>query len=675
VVLEVASRSSIFSLRDRTIVQFQILKLILWSKAGHAPRVVEFEPGMVNVISGASKTGKSAVIPIIDYCLASGKCSIPVGTIRNACSWFGVVVETMEGQILFARREPGEARQTGDMFVIESQIVEIPTEIREKNATADDVKRTLDRLAGLSNLGLDPTSDSGYASRVSFRDLVAFNFQPQYIVANPMVLFFNADTTEHREKLKAIFPYVLGALTSEMLAARWEIERLLRDVRRKESALASTKAGVRAWQNETQAWIRQAIEFGLLPADTSIPADWPGIVDLLRRVTQANTRTSFVSVESIEPTLAQLQALRVRESEHAAAVAESRQRLNEMQRLLSSSLTYGSAIRIQRDRLNIAGWLRSKVADTSNPITVLGDAGLERLETLANALSGIEIQLRAQPGLSDAFDKERLRLRSELEESTNRLTGVRQEIALLEQRSELVRAATFRQDRIERFIGRLEQALISLDRSEEGSDISEELGGLYSRLTELRRIYSEGQVNSKKANALRLIENMATTIIPLLDAEWPNAPIEILPDDLTIRVIHTDRSDYLWEIGSGANWLAYHVAVTLALQRFFLEQPQHPVPGVLIYDQPSQVYFPRGFEGETVARPGRTRDEDIAAVRRVFEALGKELVMAGGRLQAIVLDHAGSDVWGEIEGVTLVEEWRGDTMLVPKSWIDGSVSN
>jgi hypothetical protein len=58
----------------------------------------------------------------------------------------------------------------------------------------------------------------------------------------------------------------------------------------------------------------------------------------------------------------------------------------------------------------------------------------------------------------------------------------------------------------------------------------------------------------------------------------------------------------------------------------------------------------------------------------VFEALGKELVAAGGRLQAIVLDHAGSEVWGEIEGVTLVEEWRGHTMLVPSSWIDGSVT-
>jgi hypothetical protein len=140
-------------------------------------------------------------------------------------------------------------------------------------------------------------------------------------------------------------------------------------------------------------------------------------------------------------------------------------------------------------------------------------------------------------------------------------------------------------------------------------------------------------------------------------------------------VIHTDREDYLWEIGSGANWLAYHVALTLALQRFFLEIPNHPVPGVLVYDQPSQVYFPRGFEDVDVDTPiGRTRDEDIAAVRAVFETLGSEVVRAGGRLQAIVLDHAGADVWGEIEGVTLAEEWRDENKLVPVEWLRGVVT-
>lgn len=311
-------------------MQFQLLKLILWSKAGHEPRVVEFEPGMTNVISGASKTGKSAVIPIIDYCLASSKCSIPVGTIRDACSWFGIVIDTLEGQKLLARREPGEARQTGDMYVLEGELIDIPLQISEKNTTAEAVKRKLDSLAGVSQLGLNPDSESGYQSRVGFRDLIAFTFQPQYIVANPMALFFNADTTEHREKLKAIFPYVLNALTPAMLAARWEIDRLQKELRRKEAALASTKSAVHAWQAEAMAWVRQSIEFGLLPSETTIPAEWVGIVDLLRHAVKANTRSTSPSLKSIDGTLQQLQTLRTREGEAAGELSERRQRLNEI---------------------------------------------------------------------------------------------------------------------------------------------------------------------------------------------------------------------------------------------------------------------------------------------------------------------------------------------------------
>src|SRR5690606_13314570 len=203
---------------------------------------------------------------------------------REACSWFGIVIDTLEGQKLLARREPGEARQTGDMFLLEADEIEVPEETPVKNITADAVKRRLDKLAGLSQLGLNPDAE---VARVSFRDLMAFTFQPQYIVANPMVLYFNADTTEHREKLKAIFPYVLGALTPPMLAARWEIDRINRDLRRKESALNAARTAVRAWQTETQGWLRTAMEYGLLPADTPIPEDWNIIVDLLRKASKS----------------------------------------------------------------------------------------------------------------------------------------------------------------------------------------------------------------------------------------------------------------------------------------------------------------------------------------------------------------------------------------------------
>jgi len=83
------------------LVYLQIRKIVLWPRhAEEPPRVLPFELGAVNVITGASKTGKSAIIPIIDYCLGADKCAIPVKTIRDSCSWFGVVIATEQGERL-----------------------------------------------------------------------------------------------------------------------------------------------------------------------------------------------------------------------------------------------------------------------------------------------------------------------------------------------------------------------------------------------------------------------------------------------------------------------------------------------------------------------------------------------------------------------------------------------
>ena len=106
---------------------FQIKEIILWPKKNvFKPRRLKFTLDAVNIISGASKTGKSAIIPIVDYCLGSDKCTIPVNTIRDSCEWFGVLVQTINGQKLYARREPGEQKTTGDMYVLEGVEIAIP---------------------------------------------------------------------------------------------------------------------------------------------------------------------------------------------------------------------------------------------------------------------------------------------------------------------------------------------------------------------------------------------------------------------------------------------------------------------------------------------------------------------------------------------------------------------
>ena len=87
--------------------------------------------------------------------------------------------------------------------------------------------------------------------------------------------------------------------------------------------------------------------------------------------------------------------------------------------------------------------------------------------------------------------------------------------------------------------------------------------------------------------------------------------------------------------------------------------------------QPSQVYFPRGFDlVETVSPLGRSRDEDIAVVRKSSRRGAGEIVRAEGQLLVIASDHPGANFWGEIDGVTLVAEWRGAENPVPPEWLE-----
>src|SRR5580693_734448 len=138
--------------------------------------------------------------------------------------------------------------------------------------------------------------------------------------------------------------------------------------------------------------------------------------------------------------------------------------------------------------------------------------------------------------------------------------------------SDAAQAAADHFDRTERFLGRLEQALQLYDRADESSALREEIAGLRVQIEQLQRTISEAEIRRKLTNARARVENAANQFVPQLDAEWPDAPVQLIVDDLTIKVIRGTRSDYLWEIGSGANWLAYHVATTLALQKFFLTE-------------------------------------------------------------------------------------------------------
>ncbi|MCP8633415.1 DUF3732 domain-containing protein [Pseudomonas mosselii] len=98
----------------------------------------------------------------------------------------------------------------------------------------------------------------------------------------------------------------------------------------------------------------------------------------------------------------------------------------------------------------------------------------------------------------------------------------------------------------------------------------------------------------------------------------------------------------------------------LALQKLFMSRKavEHPVPHFLIFDQPSQVYFPVKRAAKDDGEH-ELNDEDRIAVRKVFLALAAAVSALEGRLQIIVLDHADEGVWGTFQ--VLYSPRRGET--------------
>ena len=653
---------------------FQIKEVILWPRnSGFPPRRILFETGMVNIITGASRTGKSAVTPIIDYCLGSHSCSIPVNTIRQACSWFGVLVSTGQGQKLFARREPESQQATDDMFVLEGPEVEIPNRIPSKTTTAEQVRRSLDELAGLTKLDFSAgdnavTSRSG---RPSFRDMAAFTFQPQNVVANPDVLFYKADTYDHRQKLRTIFPYVLNAITPEQMAKEHELDGLHRELRRKEKELADAQQVSARWLAEIRTHVSTARELGLLENDVPENIDQTEMLTLLKQIVSRTDNTLKVTAETLNESIAEMTALEKEESKISHELTSLKWRLSEMRRLKESVDQYGQALQVQRDRLKVSDWLNGQHSNGVD-CPVCGhalDKAAEELEALVASLRQVEAASGVTREIPVAFDLEMQRVNSDVKLFSEKLEAVQIRRKSLTARSSEAKQEQYRVKQVERFVGSLESSLSFYERLGQDSELAAEVSRLRERVQILREEVSAANIAARKRRAIETINGFAGKMLPHLDVEDPDAPMALSVDDLTVRIVGTDRTSLLSEIGSGSNWLSYHIATILALHQFFIKLPHSPVPQFVVFDQPSQVYFPKKLAGRQTDEDPRMLDEDVDAIRKAFIVFDKFVSHFSDRFQIIVLDHAPDAVWGTLPATHLVEEWRNGPKLVPMEWL------
>lgn len=654
-------------------MKFEIDKIILWSKKfDKTYREIKFYPNSINIITGASRTGKSAIIPIIDYCLGSDKCTIPVDTIRDACEWFGVLIKLKGEELLLCRREPGEKRTTVDMYIQREKNIIIPDKIT-KNTTVSSVKDILNEIFSMTFLELEEEEKSGFSARPSYRDCMAFLFQPQNIIANADVLFYKADTMEHRKKLINIFPYVLGAITPEILAQKQILERKERELEKMKLDYQIIKDNTNSWKSEVGKWISIAYEYGLIESNYDCKDSFENMIEKLEEISKKDVDSSKIISNNVKEISDELVELRKEEEKKSKELFEIQHRYLEMQDLLNTSKEYESSLETQRERLEISEWLTKKI-DNEKKCPICGNnyvSTIQKLTDLSENISKIDSKKKKIDSIPIVFERELQQVDKERKKVSNELEELRKRIGEKFDYINEVNDTKYTLISMSRFLGKMENAVQTYKRIGKDSQLQEEIEKLEEEIYILRKNVNQNEINRRIESALEEIQAIAEKLIPMFDTERPNDKIQFLIKDLTIKVKNQNgRDDYLWEIGSASNWLAYHISVLLAFQEYYQKRNRVKVPNFLVIDQPSQVYFPRKLTGDNSDEYEIKGDEDKVAVKKIFLAMSNFLKQSNGNVQIIVTEHAEKEVWEGIDNVKLIERWRDGEKLVPLDWLD-----
>lgn len=661
-------------------MKLAILKVILWPKdATLPPRIIEFKPDKINVISGESGTGKSTLTAIIDYCLGSDKCAIPVGLIRNVTGWFGLHLKLANTEMILARRNPGDQQTTSDVFWTEELNVKVPAVVG-KNARVDDVKSRFNQIAQLPSLDFSTEENVGFAGRASFRDMAAFTFQPQHIVANPYTFFYKADTTEHREKLRIIFPLVLGAINAATLAKQRELKDTEREYDRLRRDLAVRQSAANAWAAEVEAYYLQAQSLGLITNTEMADPSW-STDRYVRELQQVPEKVRAMDLPDVKPgtneaAVVELTRVITEEDRLAQDIGSIRRRLDKVDQLSVSVDEYGATLSSQEDRLAGVGWFEEKLKNSHecpvcSAVHAQGNPRLRELQVLAHELKTLTASVRQAPA---KLDQEQASMKQELRDKETLMAKARHKRKSLEARSSADAEQRQRIRQIYLFVGRVEQALENVQASRDDGKLKLEVDALARKIAELKRDLDPSAMRERLAAAIDRVSARIADYAKLLKLEHASENVRLNLRELTLQFTPlSGRTDFLWEVGSGQNWVGYHIAGIVALHEHFVNLKNNPVPRFLVVDQPSQVYFPEAWptiENAPESSNPERRSADIDGVHRIFQALSAFVAGVPGGFQVIVTEHAGDITWRGLDNVYLAGNWRDGEgeFLIPESW-------
>jgi hypothetical protein len=641
----------------------QIRRIILYSRAGETREIV-FRAGAVNVITGSSKTGKSAVIEIIDYCLGSDECAVPEGVIRSTVAWYAIEIQYDDTRVFVAREAPAAGHKSNTNVYLQVGNEITPPDLAALVPTTNH-RALIDYLSlklGIAEISSEPPEVSTRLPlQATLRHALFFNFQRQDEIANRRLLFHRQGEEFVPQAIKDTLPYFIGAIRDDRLNKRMQLRALRLQVREGERELAEIDLVEQARSERAQKLAAEAEDIGLIEAAPR-RASIDTLLQLLR-TTQAWTPTAAAQSRVAGQALARLHEDRSRLAREYRVVREE---LDLARTYVQAQGGFTREAYEQQSRLASVNLFHAE-PDEKTGICPLCESAVEHdvpsVDELNAAMKVVAAQL-------DGVERERPRLGTLIEERERRATQLSSETAenqrqiehILGQNQELNEQMTL-DTRRARVVGRVSAFLEGVRDAARRKTVEKKLDRVRAELLALEEALGSDNVRERLDSMLNLIGKSMSEWSEKLTLEYSAFPLRIDMSRLNVVADKEDGPVPMDRMGGGENWVGYHLLAHLALHRWLI-QHDRPVPRFLVLDQPTQVYYPP--ERDDDPDLSGLKDDDRKAVSRMFDLILDVAEILAPDLQIIVLDHA--DLRDERFQAAVIERWRNGPKLVPDQW-------
>jgi hypothetical protein len=661
----------------------QLLSLAIYSSSKER-RDVRFVPGTLNVVTGASATGKSALLDMFEYCLGRDRIMMPVGPITATVEWYAALFLLPDGGRAFVARpapQAGQASTQRAMLEFGADLELLPYDALAVNIDTTSLREQLGRRVGIEeNLHEPPDGALRPALEANLGHATLLCLQRQDEIASRTHLFHRQGEPGIEQALRDTLPYFLGAVPRDQALKRARLRDARRDLVRITAALTSAERAGQVVEAQIGALLSEAYTVGLTAASTAETRT--EAVRLLEEVARTPPSTEADQGDGEAGPLATRRRELVREQtrlrDALRGIAKERELLletadgeNDYRQAIDGQVGRLTSLNLLPDTSDSPSSDTGGPADTEDTCPLCSSRLAEPDATVHQLHDSLERLQRQLVGIDEAQPARRLAL-NDLDE---RGASLRQELRGVDG---AMRALTEGDDQVNAVAGSERRAYTR--------------GRISAILTTLAR------TDDTALQRLRLEHEAATRTVAALEAELDDAE-ERMQLDSRLLALSTDMTRWsqqlalehgegvrldinrltvvtetdqgpapLWRIGSAENWIGAHLVTHLALHRFFVTHAR-PVPRVLMLDQPTQAYYPSEVEQQQGVP---LRDSDREAVRRMFLLLYEIAAELAPQLQIIVCDHANLPEQWFRESV--VHNWRNGEALVPATWLPGGAS-